>query len=49
MNKVFLIELIDMMIGLTDLEKEKLLKLDFEKVEYKYNLALNEKTDEMIG
>ncbi|MGW7813710.1 hypothetical protein [Staphylococcus xylosus] len=49
MDKIFLIEAIDMMIGLTYPEKEGLLEMDIEEIEYKYNLALIEKTDEMIG
>ncbi|WP_440868063.1 hypothetical protein [Staphylococcus shinii] len=49
MDKIFLIEAIDMMVGLTYYEKERFLEMDIEEIEYKYNLALIEKTDEMIG
>lgn len=49
MEKIFLIEAIDMMVGLTYHEKERFLEMDIEEIEYKYNLALIEKTDEMIG
>lgn len=41
MNKETLIDLIDMMIGLTEIEMRK--------VEIRYKMALTEKTDEMIG
>lgn len=41
--------LIDLMIGLTDLEVEELKTLDERKLRFKYKMALTEKTDEMVG
>ncbi|WP_204177986.1 MULTISPECIES: hypothetical protein [unclassified Staphylococcus] len=49
MNKECLIELIDLMLGLTDNEKDDLYDMDMRKVEFRYKMALTEKTDEMIG
>lgn len=49
MNKDNLIELIDIMIGLTDNERDMLKKMDKRKVEFRYILALTEKTDEMLN
>lgn len=43
------IMLIDLMIGLTDLEVEELKTLDERKLKFKYKMALTEKTDEMVG
>lgn len=43
------IMLIDLMIGLTDLEIEELKTLDERKLRFKYKMALTEKTDEMVG
>lgn len=43
------IMLIDLMIGLTDLEVEELKTLDERKLRFKYKMALTEKTDEMVG
>ena len=40
---------IDMMIGLTEKEKQRLYEMDDRKVEFRYKMALTEKTDEMIG
>lgn len=48
-SKSMYIMLIDLMIGLTDLEIEELKKLDERKLRFKYKMALTEKTDEMIG
>ncbi|EJD5651480.1 TPA: hypothetical protein PEV65_002560 [Staphylococcus aureus] len=49
MEKETLIDLIDLMVGLTDNEREILLNMDMRKIEFRYKLALTEKTDEMIG
>ncbi|EIK02848.1 MULTISPECIES: hypothetical protein [Staphylococcus] len=49
MDKQTLIDLIDMMIGLSDSERQALLNMDNRKVEFRYKMALTEKTDEMIG
>ncbi|HHO6498346.1 TPA: hypothetical protein ACU3MI_002604 [Staphylococcus aureus] len=49
MEKEALIDLIDLMVGLTDNERETLLNMDIRKIEFRYKLALTEKTDEMIG
>ncbi|MCE5086073.1 hypothetical protein [Mammaliicoccus sciuri] len=49
MEKEALIDLIDLMVGLTDKERERLLNMDMSKIELRYKLALTEKTDEMIG
>lgn len=49
MTKETLIDLIDLMIGLTDNERETLLNMDISKVEFHYKMALTEKTDEMRG
>ncbi|HDH5813516.1 TPA: hypothetical protein PI595_002729 [Staphylococcus aureus] len=51
MNKETLIDLIDMMIGLTEIERKRLSEMEMEmrKVEIRYKMALTEKTDEMIG
>jgi hypothetical protein len=49
MNKEMLIELIDIMLGLTHAEKETLKEMDERKVEFKYKMALTEKTDEMLN
>ncbi|EJG0093186.1 MULTISPECIES: hypothetical protein [Staphylococcaceae] len=49
MEKETLIDLIDLMVGLTDNERETLLNMDMRKIEFRYKMALTEKTDEMIG
>lgn len=49
MDKQTLIDLIDMMIGLTEKERQRLLEMDNRKVEFRYKMALTEKTDEMVG
>lgn len=49
MTKETLIDLINLMIGLTDNERETLLNMDKSKVEFHYKMALTEKTDEMRG
>lgn len=49
MNKETLIDLIDMMIGLTEIERKRLSDMEMRKVEIRYKMALTEKTDEMIG
>lgn len=49
MDKLTLIDLIDMMIGLTKNERNRLSEMDERKVEFRYKMALTEKTDEMIG
>lgn len=49
MDKETMIEWIDLMIGLTKKEKEDLCNMDMRKVEFRFKLALTEKTDEMIG
>lgn len=49
MTKETLVDLIDLMIGLTDNERETLLNMDMRKIEFRYKMALTEKTDEMIG
>ncbi|HAR3823577.1 MULTISPECIES: hypothetical protein [Staphylococcus] len=49
MNKETLIDLIDMMIGLTEIERKRLSEMEMRKVEIRYKMALTEKTDEMIG
>lgn len=49
MNKETLITLIDMMIGLTEIERKRLSEMEMRKVEIRYKMTLTEKTDEMIG
>lgn len=49
MNKETLIDLIDMMIGLTEIERKRLSEMEMRKVEIRYKMTLTEKTDEMIG
>ena len=49
MDKETMIEWIDLMLGLTKNEKEDLFDIDVRKVEFRFKLALTEKTDEMIG
>ncbi|HCV8805764.1 TPA: hypothetical protein OWU81_002675 [Staphylococcus aureus] len=49
MTKETLVDLIDLMIGLTDNERETLLNMDMRKIKFRYKMALTEKTDEMIG
>lgn len=49
MTKETLVDLIDLMIGLTDNERETLLNMDMRKIEFRYKMSLTEKTDEMIG
>lgn len=49
MNKETLIDLIDMMIGLTEIERKRLSEMEMRKVGIRYKMALTEKTDEMIG
>ncbi|HDA9057154.1 TPA: hypothetical protein ACOF4E_002394 [Staphylococcus aureus] len=49
MPKETLVGLIDLMVGLTENERQRLLKMDDRKVEFRYKMALTEKTDEMIG
>ncbi|HFE2176944.1 TPA: hypothetical protein ACF8LO_002795 [Staphylococcus aureus] len=49
MNKETLIDLIDMMIGLTEIERKRLSEMEMRKVEIRYKMVLTEKTDEMIG
>ncbi|WP_205347868.1 hypothetical protein [Staphylococcus aureus] len=49
MEKEALIDLINLMVGLTDNERETLLNMDIREIEFRYKLALTEKTDEMIG
>lgn len=49
MSKATLIDLINLMIGLTDEEINKLHEMDKRKVEFRYKLALTQKTDEMVG
>ncbi|WP_181299881.1 hypothetical protein [Staphylococcus pasteuri] len=49
MNKQTLIDLIDIMIGLTEIERQRLSEMDKRKVEFRYKMALTEKTDEMLG
>ena len=49
MEKETLIDLIDLMIGLTDNERKILLAMDKRKVEFRYKMAWTQKTDEMIG
>lgn len=49
MEKDTLISLIDLMLGLTPNERKILEKSDKRKVEFKYKLALTEKTDEMMN
>ena len=41
------IEWIEMMVGLSDLERERLDNDDIRKVRFKYKMALQEKTDEL--
>lgn len=48
-DKETLIDLIDMMVGLTEKERQALSQMDDRKVEFRYKMALTEKTDEMIG
>lgn len=43
MEKETLIDLIDLMVGLTDNEREILLNMDMRKIEFRYKLALTEK------
>ena len=49
MTKETLVDLIDLMIGLTENERNSLLNMDKRKVEFRYKMALTEKTDEMVG
>ncbi|MHA8044958.1 hypothetical protein ACT9T1_13550 (plasmid) [Staphylococcus xylosus] len=49
MTKETLIDLIDLMIGLTQNERITLMNMEKRKVEFRYKMALTEKTDEMIG
>lgn len=49
MTKETLVDLIDLMIGLTNNERRTLLNMEKRKVEFRYKMALTEKTDEMIG
>ncbi|WP_323703562.1 hypothetical protein P3T86_14000 (plasmid) [Staphylococcus nepalensis] len=49
MEKETLIDLIDLMVGLTPNEKRILINSEKRKVEFRYKMALTEKTDEMIG
>ncbi|MEX2936569.1 MULTISPECIES: hypothetical protein [Staphylococcus] len=49
MDKKALIDLIDLMIGLTENERKTLLAMDKRKVEFRYKMAWTQKTDEMIG
>ncbi|CAC7012212.1 hypothetical protein K4R68_11795 [Staphylococcus epidermidis] len=49
MNKETLVCLIDVMIGLTNNEKQQLLNMDKRKVEFRYKMALTEKTDELFS
>ncbi|HDE9484132.1 TPA: hypothetical protein P6W18_002743 [Staphylococcus aureus] len=49
MTKETLIDLIDLMIGLTEDERKSLLNMEIRKVEFRYKMALTEKTDEMVG
>ncbi|MEB7678010.1 hypothetical protein NGB25_12955 [Staphylococcus saprophyticus] len=49
MDKETMIEWIDLMLGLTKKEKEDLFDMDVRKVEFRFKMALTEKTDEMIG
>ncbi|MDW4130287.1 hypothetical protein QI229_13270 [Staphylococcus saprophyticus] len=49
MTKETLIDLIDLMIGLTEDERKSLLNMEKRKVEFRYKMALTEKTDEMVG
>ncbi|WP_182476643.1 hypothetical protein [Staphylococcus gallinarum] len=49
MSKETMIEWIDLMIGLTKKEKDDLNNMEERKVEFRFKLALTEKTDEMIG
>ncbi|HCW7827916.1 TPA: hypothetical protein PPW44_002566 [Staphylococcus aureus] len=49
MNKETLVCLIDVMIGLTNNEKQQLLNMDKRKVEFRYKMALTEKTDELFA
>ncbi|WP_179292379.1 hypothetical protein [Staphylococcus pseudintermedius] len=48
MNRQELISIIDVMLGLTQAERERLEEMEMRKLEMKYLLALTEKTDEMI-
>lgn len=48
-DKEALIDLIDMMIGLTANERKRLSEMEMRKVAIRYKMALTEKTDEMIG
>lgn len=41
------IEWINVMIGLTDLEKKRLYSEDIRTIRFKYKMALQEKTDEL--
>lgn len=47
-EKQHLISLIDMMIGLTQREKEDCRKYEIEELERKCNLLMKEKTDEQL-
>ncbi|WP_281512352.1 hypothetical protein [Mammaliicoccus vitulinus] len=49
MTKETLIDLIDLMVGLTPNERRTLMNMEKRKVEFHYKMALTEKTDEMIG
>ncbi|MDH5140528.1 hypothetical protein P5X59_12280 [Staphylococcus cohnii] len=42
-SKETFIDWVDLMIGLTENEKEELLKMDVRKVKFKYKMALTEK------
>ncbi|MDW3800414.1 hypothetical protein QI037_10425 [Staphylococcus saprophyticus] len=48
-SKETFIDWVDLMIGLTENEKEELLKMDVRKVKFKYKMALTEKTEEITG
>lgn len=49
MNKETMIEWIDLMLGLSKKEKDELYNMEMRKIEFRFKLALTEKTDEMIG
>lgn len=49
MDKMVLIDLIDLMVGLTPNERKILFHMEQRKVEFRYKMALTEKTDEMLG
>lgn len=46
-RKEYLINLINMMVGLTDGQKSLMKDMDIDQLEEKYVLALQEKNDEM--